>query len=170
VNNISQIRKERCSTPLDIRRIHIEQEMFKSLIKSALRRGISLKGKDCFGYTPLYSTVLFNEKIEMIRLLFENGADPNIRNDCEETVLHFAVSFNEKIETIRLLLKNGADPNNRDNCGETALHWAVLYNEKIEIIRLLFKNGADSNIQNNHGRIPPDLSESRAITELLQKA
>jgi len=45
VNSISQIRRD--SIPLHIGAC-LEQEMFKSLNKSALRRGVSLNEKDCF--------------------------------------------------------------------------------------------------------------------------
>ena len=70
---------------------------------------------------------------DMIKLLLESGADPNI-------ALSEAVKGNKAI--VELLLSYGADPNNLD-----AMSMALIYQP--DIFRFLVDKGADVQIENN---------------------
>eukprot|EP00004_Rigifila_ramosa_P022364 TRINITY_DN609_c2_g2_i1.p1 TRINITY_DN609_c2_g2~~TRINITY_DN609_c2_g2_i1.p1 ORF type:complete len:535 (+),score=134.29 TRINITY_DN609_c2_g2_i1:24-1607(+) len=51
-----------------------------------------------------------------VKLLLENGADPNARNQHGETPLHYA-SVNGLLRSVQILVQYGADPNNRSVAG-----------------------------------------------------
>lgn len=111
---------------------------------------------------------------EIIRLLLEKGADPNIatrKSDWdddfededededlfedwftdESTPLHLAVTFGTP-KCVERLLKAGADPNATDVEGCTPLHGAHHCKEKRKKIELLAAAGADVNARNNEGQ------------------
>jgi hypothetical protein len=56
---------------------------------------------------------------QKVKILLNQGADPNIQGNNGQTALHFA-AMREDTEIFELLLANGADPNIRDNNGKTA--------------------------------------------------
>ncbi len=104
---------------------------------------------------------------DIIPMLLDKGADPNIRTGGGYTALHSLMfSVNTSItDTIQLLLKRGADVNAQDDEGNTALHWAA---RRWDAITLL-KAGADPNIKNNLGETPimKTYGNSLAIRELI---
>jgi ankyrin repeat protein len=89
-----------------------------------------------------------NNSKDNIKLLLDNGADPNIQNVLGYTALMFASSHNN--EVVELLLDKGAEINLKNKSGWTALMHAV-DRDKYEIVKLLLDKGADINIQNNDG-------------------
>ena len=88
-----------------------------------------------------------------MRLLLEQGADPNRGNHFGKTPLMYAAHFN-LLESARLLLKYGADPNRRTTAkadrvcnsfkwiGRTALMYAA-ENADEAMMALLIEAGAD---------------------------
>ena len=100
-----------------------------------------------YGHTAL----MIATEIEIVELLLEAGADPNIQVQSSiiplingATALIIAV-FNGDKETVQLLLKAGADPNKATMTGETALTYAVTL-AHYEIVDELIKAGASTNI------------------------
>ncbi|TIS50178.1 MAG: ankyrin repeat domain-containing protein, partial [Mesorhizobium sp.] len=65
------------------------------------------------------------DRLEIVRVLLEHGADPNMRGVNDWTPLHYAVSRRDA-EAIGLLLASGADPSLRTRIDdyETALEGA----------------------------------------------
>ena len=114
---------------------------------------------------------------EEIKEIIASGADLNIKDKTEETLLiklvrltnHTNLSHFKKL--IKLVLYAGADPNIGDKKGHTALNFA---SENIlpSIVKLLLKFKADPN--NHHNNIRPlDISvfkESPEITQMLLAA
>ncbi len=85
--------------------------------------------------TPLYNAASSGH-VEIVRLLLENGANPNITSyDWEGTPLATAARSGNKL-IVELLLKHGADTTIQDSKGETALDKAKKYNH-VEIIQIL---------------------------------
>ena len=84
------------------------------------------------------------ENVELIKLMLDNGADPNIWATNSTTPLGSAVS-NHMPQTARLLLEYGANPNALT--GED--HWSpfmwAIYSKQLETARLLVRKGADIN-------------------------
>ena len=58
--------------------------------------------------------------VEIVRLLVENGAEVNNKNNDGTTALLWAASKGY-LEIVRLLVENGAEVNSKNNDGTTAL-------------------------------------------------
>ena len=93
-----------------------------SKVKDLLKVGANPNYKDEDG-TPIISVVYFSDDRnnfmynEVIKILLEEGADPNTPiNEHNDTAISFAVS-NENIELVKILLAKEADPTikNKDN-------------------------------------------------------
>ena len=60
----------------------------------------------------------------IVRMLCDNGADPNSRNDFQETPVHYASK--RGIPTlVHVLVKYGAKLDVRDRAGRTPIHCAA---------------------------------------------
>lgn len=83
---------------------------------------------------------------KIIKLLLENGADPNIQNKYGETSL-ITACHHYCYENMKLLLEYDADPNIRDNYNRNTLMTLDFFsNNNSKIEKLLLKYGADPNI------------------------
>jgi ankyrin len=103
--------------------------------------------------------------VELMRVLLENGADPNISTTLGSTALMTAAGMNwvtaqtyshsdaEYAEAVKLCLEHGADVNAANSLGLTAMHAAA--NRGIEsIIQILADHGARLDAKDNVGRTP----------------
>lgn len=90
----------------------------------------------------------FQGCMENVRLLIENGADPNLAQKNGETALMDAVNTGN-FELTEYLLDNGADPNLQTRAG-TALAFA----DGAAIMEVLLKHGANPNIPDGDGDLP----------------
>ncbi|HWO01122.1 MAG TPA: ankyrin repeat domain-containing protein [Blastocatellia bacterium] len=108
---------------------------FEKLAREDPKAG-SLKGAG--GTTPLMQAVLYGDA-QSVRLLLDNGANPNIKNEVGATALMWAVGEPEKA---RLLLEHGADVNARSDDGRTPLLIATGQRDSLEIVKLLLGRGA----------------------------
>lgn len=89
--------------------------------------------------TPLFIAT-YKNNIKMMRMLLDEGGDPNCANKRFVTPLHEAVR-NENTSAVCLLIKHGANPNARDNLGATPL-WQAVYMSEPEIVELLIEHNA----------------------------
>jgi hypothetical protein len=129
------------------------------------------------GLTGLHAAV-FSENIEVIKLVLDAGADPNIPDNEDTSPLKFSVEQGS-FEMAKLLLEYGAERTINEAggfCGCTALALAA---SKLDIamIELLLKNGADPDTRDADGQTarqylpPPDESDNEAwdaARDLLQ--
>ena len=110
-------------------------------VQVLLEHDADINTQDSRGRTPLcwvLSNCSPNGKfVDMVRLLLERGADPNIRSDDHSTPLHQASSRN-LLEAARLLLSCGAKLDEKDKRGKTPLQLAV----SDEMAKLLLQHGA----------------------------
>ncbi|KAK8220900.1 ankyrin repeat-containing domain protein [Phyllosticta capitalensis] len=96
-----------------------------------------------FSETPLFLAVWF-EKIDLVRLFLESGADPNIPREDGEKPLWTAVWRNRE-DMVQLLLEHGADVDSRGGWWETALSFAKR-EQRTNLVEILLKHGADSKL------------------------
>ena len=75
--------------------------------------------------------------VEILNLLLDKGADPNIKNRLGGTPLMWAAVFGNEAAAVRLL-ERGANPALKDEDGMTALDWARK-NKHESVVRLLSK-------------------------------
>ncbi len=151
------------------------------LIKALLKKGANVNAKtdtvpihglmqfdaswvNFDGETPFVRAALSGD-IEVMRLLLEHGADPNIATTQGTTSLMAAAGINwipgqtyshseaDYIEAVKLCLDRGADVNASNSLGLTAMHGAA--NRGWEsVIRILADHGARVDVKDNAGRTP----------------
>jgi ankyrin repeat protein len=114
-----------------------DKQAFKRLALQHPKAG-DLRGPA--GTTPLMQAALYGDA-ESVRLLLDNGADPNLRNEAGATALMWAA--NDLAKT-RLLLDRGADVNARSEDSRTALLIAAGQFGCREVVKLLLDRGADT--------------------------
>lgn len=109
---------------------------FKKLL-SANPKAVNLKGPG--GSTPLMYAALYGDP-DSVRLLLENGADPNLKNEAGATALMWALA---DVEKTRLLLAQRADANARSDDGRTPLIIAASQRGSGAVVKLLLDHGAN---------------------------
>ena len=109
-----------------------------------LEHNANINSQIIHGDTPLHwvlSRCRSSGKLaDMVRLLLEYGADPNIYDDDHTTPLHQASSHG-LLEAARLLLSHGAKVDEKDKRGRTPLQ-AAASNGHHEMTKLLVEYGA----------------------------
>ena len=104
---------------------------------------------DVYGWTPLHAAS-YNGHIEIARLLLQNGAEVNVRNNYGWTPLHFA-AFQGHVDILHLLVENGADLEAEDDGGWRALHQSALCGHLAFVKELVTRYHVDINATENHG-------------------
>ena len=79
------------------------------------------------GWTPLMeATGIYNNKIEIMQLLIDSGANINVQDSLGYTPLMWA-TLQEDLEAVKLLVNSGADISIENNRGDTAIDLAITY-------------------------------------------
>ncbi|TGR32923.1 ankyrin repeat domain-containing protein [Mesorhizobium sp. M8A.F.Ca.ET.202.01.1.1] len=80
-------------------------------VATLIEAGSSPNYEDHAGFPPIIAALSTEraDKLDIIRILVDHGADPNMRGVNDWTPLHYAVAI-RSVEAIRLLLAAGADP------------------------------------------------------------
>jgi hypothetical protein len=120
---------------------------------------VNAKG-GCFA-SPL-AAALSRQNFKIAQLLYEHGADLDVRGEFERTLL-YAVSSTGIIEVTQWLLDRGADPNARIREGG-ACDWTPLlstaYEGQFECSRILLQHRRDNNTRNSWCQILSHLASS----------
>lgn len=103
-----------------------------------------------------------------VRVLLENGADPDQVDSNGSTVLHHAVKA-RKEAVIPILIEFGASIDAQDSTGSTALHLAA-QSGRTQMAAALVELGASLDLTNNEGQTPLDVAANDRIIELLREA
>ena len=94
---------------------------------------------------------------EAVKVLLDNGADPNQADKYGDTALMRATTRGDS-EAAKVLLDNGAEPNQADKDGDTALIRAATFGYP-EVAKILLDNGAE-----------PDQEGEKGVTALMWAA
>lgn len=119
---------------------------------------------DFTGQTAFLRAALSGD-IEVMRLLLDKGADPNIATEAGTTALMAAAGVNwvtgqtyteskqAQLEALQLCLQKGGDVNAANSMGVTAVMGASNRGAD-DIIEFLFKHGAKLDVKDKEGRTP----------------
>jgi ankyrin repeat protein len=114
------------------------------MVESLIRAGANAKALNRYGVPPL-GIAAVDGNSEILNLLLDGGADPNVGLSQGETPL-MTVSRSGKVDAIKALIAHGANPNTRDGRGQTALMWAAARNNA-PAVKLLLELGADMKVR-----------------------
>lgn len=92
--------------------------------------------------TPLYQAVI-DGRAETVKALIDLGADANVKDRDNGTLLHHAADKGNK-DAVECLLLKGLTVDAVDKFGATPLHHAVL-NDHIDVAEALLEKGANAN-------------------------
>lgn len=99
------------------------------------------------------SKIKAEDKVDLVRRLLENGANPNAKDSTWDTpALCFALDSGIP-ELVELLLEHGAKTKAKTSSGEPVLIYAVDKGKMAEA-RMLLEHGADANGANKQGKTP----------------
>jgi ankyrin repeat protein len=113
-----------------------------------------------------------DEDLDNLRFCLTDGADPDLRNEQGQTLLHKAV-MEGKIKAARLLLDAGADADlHGGSPGYTSLHWAA-YRQSADMTRLLLEYTTQLERTDHQSMTPLQLAAfmgARGVVEALAEA
>ena len=120
-------------------------------IKDLISSGVD---PNCKRGTPLYYATS-NGNAEVVKILLDGGAEPNLANSQGITPLYSAASWHStSFDMVKQLLHAGALPNVPNKSGVTPLGRAVLFEYDINVVKLLLDSGAEPNMTNHQGGTP----------------
>jgi ankyrin repeat protein len=102
---------------------------------------------------------------EIVKLLFEKGADIKVKDNFGRTALMMAASGHTNV--VKFLLEKSANVNDKDNIGGTALMIAA-QNGHTEIVNLLIEKGAELNARSNDGRTALGAAKRMGHSDIVQ--
>lgn len=121
-----------------------DANVVRCLLKLNRKIAIDMKNKN--GRSALHMAVIAKD-INIVKVLLENNADPNIKDHDMQTPLHMASELAD-VSIVQLLIDKGADTNLK-----TALNYSCLYiatnQGNIDIIKVLIANKADIHEKNH---------------------
>jgi uncharacterized protein len=117
--------------------------------------------------TPLIVAVVEQHE-EVVQLLLENGANPNVSAGFDWKPLHFAITQNyASTSIIALLLEHGAYVNSRTSLAVTPLHRAAGFC-KLEVVNFLLQEGADKTLQDKYGLTAEKRAQKSGCEDVAQ--
>ncbi|MFT6332258.1 MAG: ankyrin repeat protein [Lentimonas sp.] len=116
----------------------------KQLAKSMSHSINSLFDEEPKSENHLFDACYEND-VEKVRHILENGGNINARGNNEDTALHIATQ-NDSLELVNILIKHKIDVNARTQNGWTALHFAAQKGFN-DVVAALIDAAIDVNIQ-----------------------
>ena len=119
-------------------------------INAFIDAGININAQNpADGRTPLISAAARGE-FEVVKLLLERGADPNVKDKENYTALFHAIEAMYQEVALAILDHPNLDLNARGLNGVTAL-MSFAWRDNNDVVRKLLDRGADVNAQDNDG-------------------
>jgi len=120
------------------------------MIDLLLENRADINTKDFRGRTILFYFCYSDNDIKTFKYLIRKGADINICDEHENSLLMYASAWN--LKTMTYLLKLGLDIEMKNDLGETALFQALRLSYKT--LNFFVSHGADVNTKNKKGKTP----------------
>lgn len=139
------------------------------VFKKCLALGADMDGIDLYDDSAVVYAIR-NNRLSMLEMLTQHGANFSISNDVGETTLHEAVNFGNT-DCLLYLLRKSLDINCQDHGGRTPLHKAA-YIGHINAVQALIESGCDVSIKNKAGHTALDIAIKEYqldITDYLEK-
>ena len=128
------------------------------LIKKAAQVNRKSEG---FGGVSAIGVAAFDENLEMVKLLIDNGADVSSEADNGKTVLLEAILSEKSYDIVKLLIEKGADVNRSNDDKQTPLMKAAQYNLPA-VVKLLLDSGASKKGTDFYGKTAMKYAEETA--------
>ena len=134
------LKDEKGNTALIYALLNNNIEIAKILIKASADVNIKNKIKQ----SPITISIENNLSIDIIRIILDNGGDPNSVFSTSDTLLMLA-SWKGNYELVELLLEMGAKPNDMNDHNQNSILYAANEDgaQDIRICSLLIEKGAD---------------------------
>jgi ankyrin repeat protein len=144
------------AAPVDDAELHAFQQMvFNNEIEN-VRAALAKNRQLASAVEPVFNGTALHRAagpghLELVRLLLENGANPNARDKNGQTPLHMARTG----AIVEILLRYHADITLRANDGMTVLHWACVAQIPGEgAVQTFLSRGADIEARDQRGWTP----------------
>ncbi|KAK8810748.1 hypothetical protein WA158_007323 [Blastocystis sp. Blastoise] len=115
---------------------------------------------------PIFK-IAYDNNMEMMKNLIENGGDVNVLDYQNNTALFWAAKAGN-IDMINYLCRNGINVNAKNSIQATALHWAVFSNSS-QTITSLIMNGLDPDSKDEDGNTPLHLACEYHLEESVKE-
>ena len=134
-----------------------------AVIKQLIVAGGDINARDARGETPLNRLRGLN--VEEIKLLLDEGANPNCADNLGRSPLHEAARYG-RIRVVQLLLDAGANPHQADLSGETPMSVASYYGWKY-VVQLLKSTRGDRPAAVGQADSRPHRPHPSPLTDLM---
>lgn len=140
-----------------------------AIVNILLNAGVDVNQRGGHCGTALVAACHYGGRAEFVRILLENGADPNISKCSDYDNALQTACFMHNHEIVKLLLDNGADPNIHGGEFGSPLH-AAFYAGSNGIIDMLLQRGADSKYEGGRYRTIFQAALGSRNAAVIQKA
>lgn len=119
--------------------------------------GADLNVKNANGETPLQILCRRGCKSTLLNLFMEKKADPLVKDDQENNLLHIACDSENGRKVVDVLIKNGVGINDKNKDNDTPLmvacrsYYCNSSGKKAQVIKLLLDHGADIHVEDDTG-------------------
>jgi ankyrin repeat protein len=138
----------------------------KDEIRKSLEAGADVNAKDSEHNEAALLLAVRHANAEIVRLLIDEGADVEARNDEGRTALFFAQVGSE---TFDHLLACGADIHAQDYEGNTILMRAVYKSASLAEVDELLRLGIEPMIRNSAGESALDMAVSLGLVRIIER-
>lgn len=144
----------------DARSGHLDQ------VAKGLDAGIPVDAVDAVDQTALIAAA-GKDHIEIVQLLLDRGAKPDVPDPAGWTALIHATYFGARPELLSLLVQKGADVNHQNDRGATALYLAAAAGREATVRRLLAL-GANPALATRSGYTPLRVAQTNGLTRIVE--